>query len=274
MDEIIFSIVSILRQEWLIQDLVGSSIFSLISYPLTKINILKLLKKRKKNRISEAQEELNREYIKRVVDKKYIGEDEFNNLLYILSSKYNLKNKDIFYDKQVFAKNITNIINESEFITENTKEILIDRIRKNEIFLSISDKEKVKKEKHKKEYQKSYIPDDESVKNDDDFNNDNITLDKEEIKFVNKYSCLMVFYIFLSFFLISTFMRLLISMYGINAVIFINIIIIIISILPILTNGIFNFKDFNERNKKIFYLLLVILVLNLINFICLISTFL
>lgn len=257
----IFSTVS---ESWFLQGIIINTAFALCSMPFTNKVVQKTFKNRKINRVKNACNELNTYCIQQIIRDKHIDKDNFENQIYIIASKYKLEVNDIYNDKNIFGQNLTRIILKLTFIDDNTKEKIISKIRKDKLFIE-SDNE------HKITSIYDSIIDEESDYSDEYNKKDDIQLNKDDKKYIHKYTGIITGIIFISLLLYTFLCQILIKAYGMDSVVFINAIIIVMATIPILINGSMHFSEFNEQNKIYFGFLVLISLLNFINFICIIG---
>lgn len=257
MDNFLIFILTVLGEDWLIQNLIASMIFALLSYPFSKISIKKKLKK---SRINDAKEELYVEYTKHIIENKSIEKDDFFMMLYIISNRHNLEIQDI-YNESEFNSQIINQIANSKLIADYTKNNLIKKILTNKIYSEVIEQNSDMEEN------------DLSSKNNIN-TSDRINITEDEERKINKLTLIIMLLIFLFLFLYISFIHLLFNICGMSGIILVNIIFITIIIIPILAKGIFYYDELYDNDKKIFSVSLLILLLNLINFICIINALL
>lgn len=257
-------IISTITESWFLQGIIINTAFALCSMPFTNKVVRKAIKNRKINRVKNACNELNTYCIQRIIGDKHIDKDDFENQIYIIANKYKLDVNDIYNDKNIFGQNLTRIILGLTFIDDNTKEKIINKIRKDKLFIE-SDNE------HKIASIYDSIIDEESDYSNGHNKEDDIQLNKDDKKYIYKYTGIVTGIIFISLLLYTFLCQILINAYGMNSVVFINALIIVIATIPILINGSMHFSEFNEQNKMYFGFLVLISILNFINFICIIG---
>lgn len=257
-----WSFLLIFTEPWFWQGIMVNTSFTLASLPFTNKIVQKIFKNRKSNRIKNAFNEIKIYCLQQIIQDKYINKNDFENQLYMIANRYRLDIKDIYKDKNIFKQNLIRSILEVDLIDNSTKEKMVNKIRKDKIFIEPETIDNL---------DNSTIFSEEQDHNDENNNLDNVLLSKDEEKDIFKYTCIItcIFFILL---LVYTFLcQVLINAYGNNSVIFINTIIIIIATIPILINGIIHLKKFNDQNKVYFCFLLLIYLLNIINFICIVD---
>ena len=258
-----WSFLLIFAEPWFWQGMVVNTSFTLALLPLTNRIVQKLFVNRKKNRIKNALNEFKIYCLQQIIKDKHINKDDFENQLYMIANRYNLDIKDIYKDTNVFKQILVHSLLEIDFIDNNTKEKIANRIRKDKLFIETETKNS--------QDNATIFAEEHDYNNEDNILDNNswkIELNKNEKKDILKYTGIITGIIFV-FLLIYTFLcQVLVKAYGNNSVIFINTIIIIIATIPILINGIIHMNKFNEQNKIYFCFLLLISILNIINFMC------
>lgn len=148
-------------------------------------------------------------------------------------------------------------------IDSDIKEKIASKIRKNEVFINL-EYNNIVDEKGNMLSGKNDIPPSEN----------DIKLNKNEKKIITKLTLVVTIGISVSLLFIISIGQILYNFYGINAIIFIDTIIIMIIMMPIIINGVIHYEKFNEKSKKYFYLFLVIMLLNVVNFIYIVNNML
>ncbi len=253
-------VLPIIEDSWLLQGLIGNTVFTIGSIPFTKIKIRNMFKNRKRKRIKDAQNELKILCLQKMIAEKHIEKSYFENLLFILASKYNIEVNDIYNDEKVFGQSLINTIINDDLIDSNIKEEIAFQIRNNKIFVNL-------------EYNNII---DENVnilsgESDIPSSEDDIELNKSEKQIITKLTLLVTIGIFVSLLFIISIGQILYNAYGMNTIIFIDTITIMIIMIPIIINGVIHYEKFHEKSKKYFYLFLVIMLLNIVNFICIVN---
>ena len=123
-------LVMLIEDSWLLQGLFINTAYTILSIPITNKIVTKIFKNRKKIKIANAQQELYTEYVKRIFSEDNITEKNLKNLLYVISSKYDLLIGEVYGNDELFLKNITNTILNLNIIDEKRKERLVASIRK------------------------------------------------------------------------------------------------------------------------------------------------
>lgn len=252
----------IFAEPWFWQGIVVNTSFALVSLPFTNKIVQKFFVNRKRNRIKNAFNEIKIYCLQQIIKDKHINKDDFENQLYMIANRYNLDTKDIYKDDNIFKQTLIHSILGIDFIDNNTKEKIANKIRKDKLFIESEFKNNQDSPKVFSEEQ-DYT---------NEYNNlDDILLNKSEKKDILKYTAIITGTIFISILIYTFLYQVLVKAYGNNSVIFINTIVIIIASIPILINGIVHLKKFNEQNKIYFCFLLLISILNIINFICIVG---
>lgn len=258
------SFLAIFGEEWFLQGIFINASFAVVSIPFTRRIFQNIFKNRKKDKIKKAGNELKIYCLQKLIGEKYIDKNEFENQLFLIANKYELNKEDIYANKNVFIKELMISIIDTNLIDANTKEKIANKIRHDQIFI---------RAKHKNiiDEKGNTIFVENSTSSSDKANKCNIKFASEEKKKIFKYTLVATIVIFIFLLSFISIVQVLFRTYGINAVIFMNTIVIMVTIIPILMNGVIHFEKFNKQNRKIFYLLLAILMLNFISFICIVS---
>lgn len=235
--------------------------FAICSIPFTNKILENFFKNRKKNRIKEARNELEKYCLQQLIMKQKINKNNFDNQLFIISKKYAINIKEIFISEYILSQNLAQSIININLFDEDFKENIIYRIRNKSLF-STADEDKIK----------TFPEHDTNTYNDynEDIFNDINFIDSAREKII-KYTILISILIFLTLLIFTSLIQVLFEIWGIISVLLFNTLLMMIFTFPVLVNGIINFKKFDFHAKQNFCFLFIIILLALINFICIMS---
>ncbi len=272
--DLLLPITTLVGESWILQGLITNGIYSLISFPFTNKIIKNKWINHKKRRIKDAIKELETYCVQQLIQTGTINRKEYENKIFIITSKYDLELKDIFTTENNFFQQLVKFIINTNLLDEKTKENIIYKIHNNNIFNSLDKAndfiyfENGETRKFKMGYS------DINNKNEDFDTYNNPKFSKEEKRSIFKQTSIVTGIIYISLFVFTSFIGLIFKKYGINSLILINTIIIFILILPILINGIMHSEEFSVQSRRNFYLLLICFLLIIANLICIFSVLL